>query len=953
MRRFLEDCPIRARRPTLVQRAAKWSRRHRPIVWSAAVSTFLLLILGLVGLGIGNIMISGERDKKDVALRAKMDALGQRNQALLSTESERRRAEENLDLALAALDAVYLDAIGRDKLLGDPVSQADELEDSESDPPPPSTRWELEPPPLTDLERELLKRGLKFYDQFAQKNTAAPRAIVQTAQAYYRVGLLQGALGDTVAAAEAQRGAIERFHRLAAEEPGNAEHFRRLAEAYRALGTIVPQWDAAKRLFEDGRRAYSRAIDLKPNDITLYLGRGAMSGDSEALEDYMRALQLDPDNVEVLLKCTFSHLYAAPVSKDRKEARVYAERAVALAPDNFRCHVALADVLSRVNSEVVVNPGSGSGVFAVPDQASALAEYARAIELAPLAPEPYLARGAFYHSVGDYDRGLADVNRALELRPGDHESLALRADVLIELGQFDKALADLAKYTEADPHKWRAHKAAATIHVRRGNWQLAVESYTKALEIAPSQAHLLKHRALAHVNLGQHSQALADLNTALTLHPWDISTLWWIPEPQLAQSPDDFKQGLVALAEIAVEESPVPAKAYAARGRVYARLGEFEKADADFAMAVELDPKEAYGWSEWGLSLGRRRMYLEAREKYSRAIEAKPDHWLYRWNRGVANQHLGDLQGVVEDFGQVLVLHPAHKDALVNRYAAYFRLGDYDNALADLETALRLHPADSSVLEKIPAKELAHSPNEFQNRYFELVSALAHERPDDWVAWNRRGLANMAFSRWEDALGDFSKAIELKQDEAAPWSHRGSCRRKQGQWAEAAADLAQAILLGDNGYLTWSRLAQCHLALGNTQEYENACRGMAEQLPEPNQRNIADWGHIGQALYHAGRYGEARAALEKVIALRGDHGPTMDFGPRWWYYTMSLHRLGESDRAGAYYDELVEIMERNPPGNKDLYDRLRTEAAKLLGKEVEAGAGQEEPTQAKKQEDEN
>ena len=128
---------------------------------------------------------------------------------------------------------------------------------------------------------------------------------------------------------------------------------------------------------------------------------------------------------------------------------------------------------------------------------------------------------------------------------------------------------------------------------------------------------------------------------------------------------------------------------------------------------------------------------------------------------------------------------------------------------------------------------------------------------------------------------------------------------------------------------------------------------MAEQLPEPNQRNIADWGHIGQALYHAGRYGEARAALEKVIALRGDHGPTMDFGPRWWYYTMSLHRLGESDRAGAYYDELVEIMERNPPGNKDLYDRLRTEAAKLLGKEVEAGAGQEEPTQAKKQEDEN
>jgi serine/threonine protein kinase/Flp pilus assembly protein TadD len=36
LRRFLEDRPIRARRPSLPQRARKWARRHRPVVWSAA-----------------------------------------------------------------------------------------------------------------------------------------------------------------------------------------------------------------------------------------------------------------------------------------------------------------------------------------------------------------------------------------------------------------------------------------------------------------------------------------------------------------------------------------------------------------------------------------------------------------------------------------------------------------------------------------------------------------------------------------------------------------------------------------------------------------------------------------------------------------------------------------------------------------------------------------------------
>ena len=37
LKRFLADEPIRARPPTLADRAAKWARRHRPLVWSAVV----------------------------------------------------------------------------------------------------------------------------------------------------------------------------------------------------------------------------------------------------------------------------------------------------------------------------------------------------------------------------------------------------------------------------------------------------------------------------------------------------------------------------------------------------------------------------------------------------------------------------------------------------------------------------------------------------------------------------------------------------------------------------------------------------------------------------------------------------------------------------------------------------------------------------------------------------
>jgi serine/threonine protein kinase len=46
LRRFLEDKPIKARRPSLLQRAAKWTRRHRTVV-RAAVAMMVLAVLGL------------------------------------------------------------------------------------------------------------------------------------------------------------------------------------------------------------------------------------------------------------------------------------------------------------------------------------------------------------------------------------------------------------------------------------------------------------------------------------------------------------------------------------------------------------------------------------------------------------------------------------------------------------------------------------------------------------------------------------------------------------------------------------------------------------------------------------------------------------------------------------------------------------------------------------------
>jgi serine/threonine protein kinase/WD40 repeat protein len=72
LERFLEDRPIRARRPTLAQRTQKWLHRHAEGAVTAAVAAVLALILGTVGLAIHANRLGHERDQVKFQLARSM-----------------------------------------------------------------------------------------------------------------------------------------------------------------------------------------------------------------------------------------------------------------------------------------------------------------------------------------------------------------------------------------------------------------------------------------------------------------------------------------------------------------------------------------------------------------------------------------------------------------------------------------------------------------------------------------------------------------------------------------------------------------------------------------------------------------------------------------------------------------------------------------------------------------
>jgi serine/threonine protein kinase/Flp pilus assembly protein TadD len=130
LRRFLEDKPIKARRPTLGQRLVRWSRRHQALVRSAVV----VLLLAVIALATSTVLIARAWEKTEAALHAEKQALKAEEIALEGEAKQRQIAVEKAAEADAVVNYLVLDLLGSaapEIKLGRPVTVEQALANAE------------------------------------------------------------------------------------------------------------------------------------------------------------------------------------------------------------------------------------------------------------------------------------------------------------------------------------------------------------------------------------------------------------------------------------------------------------------------------------------------------------------------------------------------------------------------------------------------------------------------------------------------------------------------------------------------------------------------------------------------------------------------------------------------------------------------------------------------------
>jgi serine/threonine-protein kinase len=195
VQRFLADEPVQAYPDPVTVRLARWSRRHRPLVTSAAA----LLMAATIALAAGTLLLGRANAHTE---RARREA-----------QEQRDRAEENSIKARQAVDDYFIQ-VSENKLLKSPL------------------------PGLQPLRKELLETALKYYQGFVEEHGDDPALQAQLARAFFRVGLIRRDLGAKSAAFQAFEQSRDLWQRLAKESPDEAGLRESLAQALLELGRL-------------------------------------------------------------------------------------------------------------------------------------------------------------------------------------------------------------------------------------------------------------------------------------------------------------------------------------------------------------------------------------------------------------------------------------------------------------------------------------------------------------------------------------------------------------------------------------------------------------------------------------------------------------------------------------------------------------------------------------------
>jgi serine/threonine protein kinase/tetratricopeptide (TPR) repeat protein len=185
-------------------------------------------------------------------------------------------------------------------------------------------------------------------------------------------------------------------------------------------------------------------------------------------------------------------------------------------------------------------------------------------------------------------------------------------------------------------------------------------------------------------------------------------------------------------------------------------------------------------------------------------------------------------------------------------------------------------------------------------RYEEAVADCSRAidlDPRHAPAWTSRGLASSDLRQYHKAVDDFSRAIDLGPKSAKAWINRGITYSQLGRLAEAVADFNRAIDLDRKYAPAWSERGLAYARLGKPARTVEDCSTAIRLDP----KLAPAWANRGIAQLELGQAARAVADHSRAIELDPTNAKT-------WSNRGNAHRkMGNLDNAVADCSRAIEL----------------------------------------------
>lgn len=349
-----------------------------------------------------------------------------------------------------------------------------------------------------------------------------------------------------------------------------------------------------------------------------------------------------------------------------------------------------------------------------------------------------------------------------------------------------------------------------------------------------------------------------------------------------------------ALFEVVVGAQPECDEAWSGLGEIAQRLGDWESAHAFYSHAVELRPRSSRYRRQRGALLSQSGLLGDAIAELELAMKLAPEDretacalsGAYvaagRWGaareiltrvcssksaeaghfclKGMAAQHLGDLDEALVDFRKAARLDPSFAEAWHSLADVYRLKGDLLKATDGITHALLLSPGNFGMLVTAGHIESAKGNARKAADFFRQAVETNGDSP---MAWACLAIALVHSGEAFLAIDALERAYQLGVSEDWVYEHTGLLFTTRGQLDAARENLELAVERQPDNLNAWNTLIVVYTKLGCSEKARDA----AERVLTLNPRHVNALLNLGSWYSDQARNAEALVEYRKALEI--------------------------------------------------------------------------------------